>query len=72
MKFTSFAELRPVRDALIAERDRRRGESRTKYAEETRRINRKARGEICSWCHGTGVVSGQGADVCCPSCHGRG
>jgi hypothetical protein len=72
MKLTSFAELKPVRDALVAERDRRWEESHAKYVKETRHINQQTKDEICSWCHGAGVVSGQGADVCCPSCHGRG
>ena len=28
--------------------------------------------DICSRCNGAGVLSSQGADVCCPQCGGSG
>jgi DnaJ-class molecular chaperone len=68
MKCTSFVELKPLRDAMVAEQDA--------YYAKRRELNRVSRQETkrdrCPRCRGAGVVSGQSADVCCPSCGGQG
>jgi len=34
--------------------------------------NQQTQPAKCHRCRGAGVLSSQGADVCCPSCNGRG
>jgi len=69
MKLSSFSELKPIRDAMLAEAEARQ----KKYDEERKRqLRHEPKRERCYRCKGAGVLSGQGADVCCPSCGGQG
>lgn len=68
MKCSSFSELKPIHDAMVAEQDAYRAKRR----EENRKICQETKKDRCPRCHGAGVVSGQGADVCCPLCGGQG
>ena len=66
-KYSSFSELRSIRDAMLVEQAERYAKQKAEH-KSTSTVPE----DNCPECHGAGVLSNQGADVCCPLCQGCG